>query len=203
MDHQFVQAFLDHPRRGTIVWATAVVLALLLVIPAWDHYTGSRAEVARYNTELREISYSLSNLDLLRAKLKEVESKPNASNQMLDGDAAAQVRERVTKLAQQMGCRVRRLTMSHPVIRHWHVNDNPFDEDVARDAEETNFMLETRTLTLSVGGSLAELTKLTIALTRLDRFAVPSNMTLQREGNDGHLILDVEISLFNLAETFD
>ncbi|QEF98751.1 hypothetical protein Mal15_28060 [Stieleria maiorica] len=203
MDNQLFQTFLEHPRRGTIVWGSTVVFALLFIVPAWDHYSGARSEVAEYKTELREISYSLSNLDLLRSKLKEIESQPHASNDMIDADAAAQIRETVTKLAQRIGCRVRRLTMSHPVVRPWHVNDHPFDENRARNAEETNFRLETRTLTLSVGGSFAELTKLTIALTRLHRFAVPSNMNLQREGNDGHLILDVEISLFNLAETYD
>lgn len=203
MVNELIETFVEHPRRRAIIWSSAAAFSLLFVLPAWDHFSGARAAVAEHNTELTEISYSLSNLDLLRSKLKSIHPGKDASNRTIDGESAERIRESVTRLTHEMGCRVRRLTMSDSLERAWCQGDNPFAMDAPVQSADTGFELETRTLALSVSGNLAQLTKLTIALTRLDRFAVPSNMTLQREGIDGHLILDVEISLFNLAETYD
>lgn len=203
MVNELAQKFLEHPRRVTIVWATAGAFALMFVVPAWDRLSVAHEQVTECETEYREISYSIANLDLMRSKVAEASSGAGFGDATIDFESAENVREKVTQLTHEMGCRVRRLTMSDPYVRPWGENDDPFEMDSAGDAEETNFMLETRTLTLSVDGTLTQLTKLTIALTQLDPFAVPSNMNLEREGIDGHLTLEVEISLFNLVETFD
>ncbi len=202
MVNELIDAFLEHPKRRLIVAGIGGALALFFVLPAWDHYSGAKESVAEYETELHEISYSLANLDLLKTKLADYE-QPNAVNETLGAEAAEEIRETVTRLTHEMGCNVRRLTMSDPMVRSWHEGDDAFGVDVVDDGRETAFELQTRSLRLSAGGSLGQLTRLVAALTRLDRFAVPANMTLQRQGIDGHLILDVEISLFNLVETFD
>lgn len=203
MDNDILQTLANHPRRQAFVWGTAVVFSLLFVLPAWDHYSQARTELAERETELSEISFSLANLDLMQQRLDSFQLDSSASNCKSSADAAESVRESVTRLTQQMGCRIRRLNMSDAMVRPWFENDDPFSIDSSNESEETGFVLEKRSLTLSVGGTLTQLAKLTVALNRLDPFAIPSNLTLQREGIDGHLVLDVEISLFNLAETFD
>ena len=203
MVNGLICTFLEHPKRKYMVVASTIVFSLLTVVPAWDHYCQAREESGELDTELREISYSLANLELLKEKLTEYSNDARPEDRMLGRESAERVRERVTVLTHQLDCQVRRLTLSDPVVRPWRTHDDPFSQDASEHGEDTDYLLETRTLTLSIDGNLQQLTRMVGELSNLDRFAAPSSMALQREGIDGHLVLDVEIYLFNLEEIYD
>ena len=203
MLNDLIQAMIDHPHRKPIVWAVAIGFSFLFVVPAWDFYSGANRQRSESRTELREISYSIENINLVRVRLNELKSTTRHSHATITENHAESLRDRVTELAHQTGCRIRRLTMSDALVRTWAENDDPASLDVEAGLEETEFQLETRTLAVSADGNLKQLTELMSGIIRLDRFAVPSHLTIQRRGIDGHLSFDAEISLFNLTSTFD
>lgn len=178
------------------------MVGILFALPAWDASVLARSERADLESQLAEMRASVSNVNRLHVKLRDVSKQ--SRQEMIDSDRAAKLREDVTRIAQELGCQVRRLTLSDALLRPWAgQQDDPFAKSPIRGNGELKSTLETRELNVSVVGDLAQLSRLTIALSRLDRFAAPTDMILQRERVNGHLRLDVTLSLFNLVENRD
>ncbi|QDT11424.1 hypothetical protein [Planctomycetes bacterium K23_9] len=203
MVNELVQRFLDHPHRTWIAWAAAVALCLVLVVPSWDESRRAHATATELQSQLLEMKHAVANRDLMQIKVVELKAQSSVTHEMVGRETAAQVRETVTSLVRETDCQMRRLTLGDPVTRPWQKDDNPFSSSPRGTHESSGYDLETRHLNLSVDGTLAKLSKLTIALTRINRFVVPTEMTLQRERENGQLRLDVNLSLFNLVDNND
>lgn len=187
-------------KQRLAIWAITSIVGVTCALPAWDRLVKHRGEVIAYETKLHEISHSVSNLALLRERVDAFETTSEPDESKSGVDLAQRIRESVTQLAQQTGCQIRRLTVGDSIARPWHIDDDPLSLDSPRDQDETGLKLETRSLSLSVGGSLPQLTRLTLAISQLDQRAVPTSMTLERGRDDGHLTLDLAISVFDLAD---
>ncbi|MGB7345752.1 MAG: hypothetical protein WBD20_16165 [Pirellulaceae bacterium] len=202
MVNQIIQQYVKHPKRAWISSGFSLAIGLLFVLPAWDDLSAARAESAALQSELENTTQEVSNHELMQVKLRELAVDP-ATHQMIDTEKADEIREEVTRMVHELDCQMRRLTLSDPIRRDWLDGDDPFASSTPEGAAPTDFNLETRTLNVSVDGSLAQISRFTIALNRLSRFAVPIEMTLQRERENGELRLDVDISLLNLIKTND
>lgn len=203
MDHEAILRFLNHPRRTLFTWTATVVFGLFTVLPAWDRYSLSSMEAARLEDELTDITLSIASLPKLRGRVNHLEQEFAAGTQMVSSEEAERIREQVQRLAHSNHCQTRRLTLSDPLIRAWGKDDDPFKASPPADSDQAKYKLETRQLRLTADGSLAHLSRLLVSLTRLNRFAALTSMTVQSERGDGNLRLDVDISLFNLSEAND
>ncbi|MEZ6087602.1 MAG: hypothetical protein R3C05_06175 [Pirellulaceae bacterium] len=202
MDNDYIHRFLQHPRRPWIAIGAAVVILLIFALPAWDDLNSAQRRHAEAASELEEIQRDIANLEPMRQRVRTVSSS-DAAQETMNAAVAEDLREQVVRLAFSLECRTRRVTLSDPVKRPWGMNDHPFQVVNPKQDEETKYELETRTLDLTVSGSLVKLSKLLTRLNGLNRFAVPTNMILQREGQSEELRLDVTLSLFNLLATND
>ena len=202
MVNDLVHKYLNHSHRQWITIGMTCLFGVLFALPAWDASVVAKSERADLESQLAEMRASVSNVNRLHLKMRDVSEQ--TQQEMIDGDQAAKLREDVTRIAQELDCQVRRLTLSDAVSRPWAgEQDDPFATSPVRGNGEPKNTLETRELSVSVVGDLAQLSRLTIALSRLDRFAAPTDMILQRERVNGHLRLDVTLSLFNLVENRD
>ncbi|MCA9140300.1 MAG: hypothetical protein KDB00_26195, partial [Planctomycetales bacterium] len=146
---------------------------------------------------------SVSNLPMMKKRLQQLEADGRKQQELIDADKAHQIRQHVTLLSHQMKCGVRRLTLSDPKLQPISADEGMFPVATLNSNGHADYSLEIRTLSLSADGSMANLTALILSLNQLGRFAIPTNMTIRPEGNDGHLMLTVDISLLNLVESFD
>lgn len=202
MDKQLIHQFMNHPHKPWIVAGTAFLAALLFALPAWDDLSAARTELSELHEELDDAKLSIANLAPMRQRVKQVKLKATQSGAM-DADTAEEFREQLVRMAFKLDCHTRRVALSEPQFRPWHEGDDPLKPESTHNEEKSEFQLETRKLDISVSGSLAKLSKLVTGLSGLNQFAVPTNMTLQREGENGKLRLDVSVSLLNLVANND
>lgn len=187
-----------------MTWGLTTLILLFLCLPAWDDSIASKSDSLKLQSEWVERSHTLVNRDVLRARLARLNASGKMDQVMIDAEAAERVREDVMQLVRTMNCQMKRLTVSDARKRQWAQDDDPFDGSPPdMNGDLTPFVLESRELNLSVTGDLRQLSRLIVSLNQLDPFAVPSEMTLRRETDGGHLQLNVNVSLFNLVETHD
>ncbi|MCC9601567.1 hypothetical protein LOC67_13500 [Stieleria sp. JC731] len=204
MANQLVNQLLNHPKRQMVVWATALMIGLLITLPCWDHYCSQQTRFESLQTELYETTLASMNVEAMENRLRQLDSVDDSNSPLFDQDRAERFRELITELTFDYGCQLKRLSLSDARQTPWIAGRDPNNADMDTDeAIESPFNLETRLINLSARGPLTKLTKLIIHLNSIEEFAVPTNLTVQREGNNGHLALDVEISLFGLVHQND
>ena len=204
MVNELVHKYLNHGHRHWVTLGLTALVTALLVLPAWDASVLAKTDRMNLEADLAEMQEAISNVDRLRRSFQHVSEESNEVTEMIGAEEATRIREEITRIAQQLNCQVRRVALGDPVSRPWAgLQDDPFKTTTVRGKFDAKSTLETRQLNVSVVGSLAQLSKLTIAISRLDRFAAPTDMILQRERVNGHLRLDVTLSLFNLTENRD
>lgn len=203
MANSAIEKYIQHPKRNWITGATTLMVFLLMVVPTWDDLNEIRTECIQLESELVEKTRTLANRELMQTRVKQIQGQSGSTHQMIDSEKAERIREAVTQFVRRFNCQMSRLTVSEPRVRPWSENDNPLSHSPPANGIATKFQLETRDMNLSVTGKLRELGELIVALNGLDAFSVPTEMTLQRENDDGQLRLNVHVSLFNLAEIHD
>ncbi|MEO1526855.1 MAG: hypothetical protein AAFX06_15570 [Planctomycetota bacterium] len=196
-----IARFLEHPKRTLIVWCGALLLGLLFVPAAWDELTSARKELSQSDEELANIVRTVELAEAYRARMTSSGSEASMGGQLIDADAAESMRLKVTRLAKQARCGIRRLALSDVLKRPWDLEGDPFRG--AGLTGDSRFVLETRNLTLTVDGTLPQLAALHVALEELGPFVVPSEMRLRNSGVNGQLSMELDLSLFDLTEKFD
>lgn len=193
--------FIEHPKRALMVWFAAGLFGLVCLPPAWDEIAASRDQLARSTEELATITRTVKLADAYRNKTATADSKPSLEDEFIDAESAESLRLRVTRLAKQAKCRIRRLTLSDELQRPWTLDSSPYESPGL--GADSRFLLESRTLTLTVDGTLPQLAALHVALEDLGHFAVPSEMKLRKVGVGGQLTMELDLSLFDLTEKLD
>ena len=203
MVNECLNRYSQNANRHYTSFAVAFVVGLFVILPEWDGYSAARQHSLELKTELLEKSRTLANKDLMRSRLNRIQAHEIASQEMIDQEAAQRIREDVMHLVRKTNCQMKRLTVSDPHVREWMDNDDPFTTHHAEHGKPTGFVLESRVLDVAASGDLQQLSGLIVALNRLDTFSVPTEMTLQRVDDNGHLRMNASVSLFNLVEKND
>ncbi|WP_149496890.1 hypothetical protein [Roseiconus lacunae] len=206
MVSELINRFLEHPRRCWIVWGGAVAWGLFVTLPCWDWYCEKSSQVSSLKTELFETTLVSENIGVMEQRLRQLNQSEGTEIHLFDQAEADLFRERITELTFDHGCQLKRLSLSDSRTTPWVAEhglekdrfDRTRDEDV-----DAMFDLETRLIHLAASGPLTKLTKLLVHLDTIEKFAVPTNLTIQREGENGQLALDIEISLYNLIPAND
>ncbi|MEL6108658.1 MAG: hypothetical protein AAFU85_21845 [Planctomycetota bacterium] len=149
--------FIEHPKRALMVWFAAGLFGLVCLPPAWDEIAASRDQLARSTEELATITRTVKLADAYRNKTATADSKPSLEDEFIDAESAESLRLRVTRLAKQAKCRIRRLTLSDELQRPWTLDSSPYESPGL--GADSRFLLESRTQILQRDMECCELWK--------------------------------------------
>lgn len=201
MAEDWISRFMSHPKRPLMIWMGALLVGLVLIPPAWDKTTEARERLVAAEEELRSVEQTVRLAESYRQRIESTSTGANVEDNLIDADAAETIRLRITRLVKQAKCRLRRLKLSDELRRPWTLDGDPYQS--AGLSGDSRYWLETRNLTLTVDGSLAQLAALQVAMEQLGPFVIPSEMNLRETGVHRQLTMELDLSLFGVTEDFD
>lgn len=194
-----LQQLLEHRNRHWIVSGGAIVLALTAGLPAYDELKLVHAERSNVQHEIKDVSYSIENLDLLRKRVAEAKQSSEQHKTTIDHDAGLRLREQVVAMIHAQDCRLVRVQLSAPTLTAWTPDDDPINPIEGFDDDVKAFSLEKAKLNILTEGSLTQIDKLIAELKALHPFAATTHLRLQQEGRADVLKLEIELTLFDLV----
>ncbi|GIW92719.1 MAG: hypothetical protein KatS3mg110_0760 [Pirellulaceae bacterium] len=200
----WMRKILEHPRRRWFVIIVTCLVSVVAVLPAVDNYNASTQRKAQLAERLRQAEQTAARLSTTRQQVDRLTATAaDWERRSMNDDRIHQFRNELVALARQCSCGLRRIRLGEPRQREWFQTDNPLAlRPAGPKLERTPFVLRQRTLSLSVTGSLANVTRLLEALGRQERLVHCSSLVLQRSEEDTELVvLELELELFELARS--
>ena len=161
MIKQTLRSLCESPRRWLIVTVGTFVVGLLMIVPLVDVYCAERNEKKALLSQVeaaRRLSVQIGKyedrVEERVAELEALESRTVGERQL------PTLRDRLVELARQTGCSLRRLNVGEPMSRPWNPDDLPTEQKVStlgRKVTATGFELQWRPISISVGGTVADL----------------------------------------------
>lgn len=203
MNDSLTRKFCESPYRWLIVATVTCIPALTGVLPQADDYfdkRNSRSELAEDLVRARETARLLPQHE---ARVAEAREELQAIElRTVDEERLAQYRNRIVEIVRDSGCQIRQLDVGAPTKRAWRQGDDPLKESVESvgKAGVTPFLLERRTMNLSVDGPMPAIHALLNRLEKEHTLAHPHRLHLQGAGVEGETAtLQLELWLFALA----
>lgn len=160
MVNELVDRFCESRRRWLIVTGVTFVAGLLTILPQADHFFALSSD----QEDLQEnLTLAARAADLLPGYVErvaeETKTRQSLEERTLDAERAPVFRNRLVDFVRESGCQLRRINISPAKTRPWRQGDNPVaTED--KQAKPTAFLLETRSVVLSVSGGSASINEL-------------------------------------------
>ncbi len=203
MNDTVLRRFCESPRRGLIVTIATILLGLVVLTPLVDDYFDSRE---RYAALRDEIGLAREEAELLPQLVQQtervVEQLASQESRCVSESTLSDYRSHLVEMVRDSGCQIRRLELSSPIERPWKGEDNPLQEGSSNSlsGSETPFLLERRSVQLSVNGRTAGLYDLLEKLQQDSKLAYPERMEILSDGQEGEeLTMELELWLFALA----
>lgn len=203
MNDTVLRKFCESPRRGLIVTIATILLGLVVLTPLVDDYFDSRERCAALRDEIglaREEAELLP--QLVQQTERVVEQLASQESRCVSESTLSDYRSHLVEMVRDSGCQIRRLELSPPIERPWKGEDNPLQEGSSNSSvdSETPFLLERRSVQLSVNGRAAGLYDLLEKLQQDKKLAYPERMEILSDGQEGEeLTMELELWLFALA----
>ncbi len=195
---------LEHPRRKWFVIIATCLVAVVAVLPAVDDYKAIAQKKVELTKRLERAQETAARLTALQGRMQHVERRvAELERRSMNDQRILQFRNELVGLVRECGCGLRRIRVGEPRQREWFKDDNPLAlRPTGEKLERTPFLLRTRSLSLSVTGSLANLARLLEAICRQDRLVHCTSFVLQRSDEDNELVvMEMELELFELARS--
>lgn len=202
-----LRRFLTYEKRKEVVIIGTILAGLALVWPATDKYIAARQQTHDARLEVEEAEHGIAKLPqftrMHERKTKELDA---LTVKLVGGKAARQLRDDLTKLGRNTGCRVLRAHLADPTSRVWNLNDHPVGgEKLKNTGGETPYQLETRQLSLQVTGPMNGLYRFLEGLHQVDEVIHARAMSIKGgKSSDGDRtdvgMLDINLSLFDLTK---
>ena len=199
MDNSTLQQLIYHPRRQWFVIAAALAVGFLLGLPAYDRWSAANEQAGRLNAELDEAKLVVANLKPMQQRLESIVNTSSTNSETISPATALRLREDVVRVVRARDSRLLRVTLGDPHRRPWGANDDPMSMIAPKGSEKSKYQLVSSTLSLSVEGTLTNLSKVLQDLTSLHGMAVPTRMAIRRNGDREELQLELDLTLLDLT----
>ena len=197
---------INHHARWWIVITGTGMIGLALLWPAVDDYLAAKSVQDELNESLEKTKQGVDRLDHFANLVSQKKSALEQLQAKAQSDkTVGQFRNRVVQLVRQSGCKMRRVRLAQPSRRRWRETDDPFIfKSVADAGAETQFDLRTQVLSISLTGSVKQISDFLTKIHQLDSFIHTMNLSLQR-GHEGEesAALELDLLLLNLNRIDD
>jgi hypothetical protein len=203
MNDSLIRKFCESRYRWPIVATGTTLFALAAVLPQVDDYYDKRNSRNELAENLGRVRQTASTLPQFEKRVAEVAGQLEALEvRTVDEQQLAQFRNRVMDIVRDAGCQVRQLEVGAPTTRPWNQGDDPLTPSAnsTTNANATPFALESRTMMLTVDGSMAAIHDLLARLEKEQTLCHPHRLQLQSASAEGETVtLELELWLFNLS----
>lgn len=203
MKNDLLYRFFQHPRRWAIVITVTLLVGLTILLPHADHYSALANEQSELTAQLEEAGRVVGELPkyekLLDAKRQELTA---VEARTVPQSTLAALRKEVVELVRNSECQVLRFDIGDAQQRAWKEGDSPLPEsaDVATTAgAPTPFVLETRSVAVTVSGSTTAVRSFLAAIERQGKLLYPKLLDLRATGPSRKSVeLTIELCYFAL-----
>jgi hypothetical protein len=202
MNDSLIRKFCESHYRWPIVATATTLLALAAVLPQVDDYFDKRSSRNELADNLVRARQTANTLPQYEKRVAEVSGQLDALEvRTVDEQRLAQFRNRVMDVVRDAGCQVRQLDVGASTTRPWKQGDNPLETSAGTTTGgETPFALETRTMMLTVDGSMSAIHDLLARLEKEQTLSHSHRVQLQGASAEGETVtLELELWLFALS----
>ena len=180
-------------------------VGVTIILPGTDAYSDSRQCRAQLAARLAEMRQQVANIDRLRRNAVEKRIRRQELEALnIPADGLHLFRREIVSWARNSGCQVRRIHVGEPRSRPWRRGDSLLEVDArsATKKPDSLYVLNSRPCSLSISGTLAGVKSLLNDLESSKRLIGGNKMSLRpTPDNRAEAVMDLELTLFNLAET--
>jgi Tfp pilus assembly protein PilO len=206
MIEPLLRRLLEHKQRKWIVIILTILTGLLVVLPAADEYNAATGRLATAKKTIEETQNEVAGLPQLEKAFREKSAQlEKLESQVVTDQVAQQLRNDLAELVRQTGCQMRQIRLAQPARRDWTTKDDPLLGTSAADrGADTPYRLETRQLTLSITGAMANLQDLMSRIHKIEKFIHTKSFALKRSTESENMtILEMDLLLLNLVKKAD
>ena len=203
MIETYLRQLADSPRRLLIVTMVSFAIGLVTLLPLVDEYDTLGTRSAELEMALDEARTSAANLGTFERRVAtQVAELAAWEDRAISGERVHELHGRIVSLAREAGCQVRRINAGAVQSRTWRNDDHPLERAAGgrNKKDQTGYDLLTQPLSVTVSGSLPELTRLLAALHAEKSLSHTRTCLLRPAGVDRkEVVLELEFWLFDLA----
>jgi hypothetical protein len=202
MNDSLTRKFCESRYRLAIVATATGLVALAAVWPLVDEYFVNRNSYISLSEELRLARETAETLPKLEQRVGEVQGKlAELEVRSVTEERLPLYRNRLVELVRQSDCQIRQFDIAAPTTRPWKQGDQALAETASSGAA-TPFVLERRSVQLSVDGSMTKVYELLERLKKEKMIAHAHSIKLQPAiGSGSTVTLELELWLYNLARS--
>lgn len=202
MIQPLIDRFCDSPRRWLIVTGVTFVLGLVTLLPQVDYYFSLRQEHQETQAQLATASTAAEELPAFENRVVQQEGQLIALQQRTFAEGRlSEFRNELIELVRSSGCQVRRINAGEPQTRPWTQNDSPTVASADKNAKPTPFALETRSIHLSVAGSMQSVINLLDGVEATGMMFNTKSLELRPTGSDRHGVeMDLQLNCYALTQ---
>lgn len=203
-----LHSFMNHSANRTLLFCTAVTVAIVGVMPlanAWLEQRHRRIEADAVRAEVGELEVTVEQLQNLLAECRTSTGALEA--EMIDAEQAEAFRDQIVELVRTSDCRLRNLALAERSQRRWLEGDSPLaDGDVNHfddDDATTPYVLESQRLELIISGRFEGVQALLAKVQSLRRLFSTQSLEIHTEQAQSEITLQWELTLFSLKYSPD
>ncbi len=202
MNKSLIRKFCESPQRKLIVVIATTTIGLFVWVPLVDEYFDVKASYATLTDELGLARQTAKTLPSLEEQLVQLaEQLEELEKRAVTEGTLSRYRSQLVEHIRGADCRVRKLDVSPPTRRPWVKDDDPLQQTLAKGptVQKTPFILEKRTVSFLVDGTMENIQNLLEQLHKDKTFAHLNRMSLHTKGRDGGVVtLEIDMWLFAL-----
>ncbi len=190
--------------RTWVASAIALVIVLVVGVPALDSFFARRAEYARLARELAKFQDSMRRLpdleELVNQRGSAAAKSPNRAE--AGSDLTHSFRSRIVELCRQSRCQVRQIQVGEQRRRDWKKGDSlPLALAKASQEPKGPYVLESQGLVISISGSFAEVKQFLHLLAGERRMIQTRRLTIKSGsgGQESQVVLELDVLLLELS----
>lgn len=201
MNDDLIRKFCESRYRWPIVAGATLLLGLVVLLPAVDDYfnkSNSHTALADNLALARQTAQDLPRFEAAVGKLTEKLSE--LEERAFDEEELGAYRNLIIDIVRKTDCQVRRIDVGGVVARPWRENDHLVAKEGTPPAEgNTPFVLERRSVVLSVDGSMASIHQMLEQIDQENTLAHPHRLSVRSSGRNGTVVtVELELWLFTL-----
>lgn len=203
MNDSLIRKFCESRYRFPITLTATILLGLATLLPQVDDYIDKRSGRNTLSEELVQARQTAKTLPEFEQRVgKVVERLSGFESRAIDEAGLASYRSRLVDMVRASGCQIRRIDVAAPSTRPWKVGDEPLAESSTATGAATPFVLERRSVSLAVDGSMGDVHNLLDRLEKERTLAHAHRVQLQPTvGAGSEVTLELELWLFALTRT--
>ena len=202
MNESLLRTFCESRHRKLIVAIVTTLAGLVVLVPLVDDYFDKRESRRTLMDDLDRARETEKTLPAFEKGVAELEERVSQlEGRTVSDESVSLYRTNLLEMVRKAGCQMRRLEVGASAHRPWLQVDDPLQPTApSPTAKQTPFLLERRSINLSVDGEMTSIHNLLEQLEQDKTIAYPRRIQLHSTGGRGaSATLELELWLFALS----